>query len=409
MSNNIYLIGLEVQAVNVTEPASYWLWIGIAGGATLIFGVMFILSLNRYRRLCAKARRMERRRARAYDENGLAEDEAMGDYQNMDRQFQNAAMQNDFQNAAMDNHFQDGAQSQNGTASNAGRGSDQNYGATAALDNAAGFENAGDLYPHTEEDKTPRQAPGVYVGKVHNIGRRSSQQDSFGISQDGPVLSASGKGLFAIVADGMGGLSNGGEVSARVTMSMMSSFDRMNGQERGDKQLLAMLNQANDDVNAMLKSAGQGKSGSTVVAVLLRGSLMSWITVGDSHIYLYREEALMQVNRDHVYSVELDEMAARGEISAQEAAGDPQRKALTSYIGMGKLAKIDRNIRPLQLKSRDRILLMTDGVFGTLTDEEITAAMKLPVTESCNALDQMIQGKNRSAQDNYTALILEYI
>ncbi len=54
-------------------------------------------------------------------------------------------------------------------------------------------------------------------------------------------------------------------------------------------------------------------------------------------------------------------------------------------------------------------MLMTDGVFGTLTDEELTAAMKLPLTESSEAIDQMIRGKKLPAQDNYTALILECI
>lgn len=370
--------------IGIGTQASYGLWIGIAAALTLIFGALFVVFFNRYRRNKKDAERRARRQERLY-----GEDRAPEGYDNMDN-FQNMGANDGFQDASM-----------------------EGYGATAAVENAPVVDvevptaqNA--AIPHTEEDRK-KQARGIYVGKVHNIGRRSSQQDSFGISKDGQALSSAGKGVFAIVADGMGGLSNGGEVSARVTMSMMTSFDRMNGQERGDKQLLTMLNQANDDVNAMLKSAGQGKSGSTVVAVLIRDSSLSWITVGDSHIYLYREGALMQVNRDHVYSVDLDEMAARGEISTFEAAKDPQRKALTSYIGMGKLAKIDRNIRPLQLQSKDRILLMTDGVFGTLTDEEITAAMKLPVTESCNALDQMIQGKNRPAQDNYTALILEYI
>ncbi len=370
--------------IGTGTQASYGLWIGIAAALTLFFGALFVVFFNRYRRNQKDAERRARRQERLY-----GEDRAPEGYDNMDN-FQNMGANDGFQDASM-----------------------ESYGATAAVENAPVVDvevptaqNA--AIPHTEEDRK-KQARGIYVGKVHNIGRRSSQQDSFGISKDGQALSSAGKGVFAIVADGMGGLSNGGEVSARVTMSMMTSFDRMNGQERGDKQLLTMLNQANDDVNAMLKSAGQGKSGSTVVAVLIRDSSLSWITVGDSHIYLYREGALMQVNRDHVYSVDLDEMAARGEISTFEAAKDPQRKALTSYIGMGKLAKIDRNIRPLQLQSKDRILLMTDGVFGTLTDEEITAAMKLPVTESCNALDQMIQGKNRPAQDNYTALILEYI
>ena len=251
--------------------------------------------------------------------------------------------------------------------------------------------------------------PGVYVGKVHHIGRRSSQQDSFGISQNGSFVSYGGKGIFALVADGMGGLKNGGAVSAMVTMAMMQAFDQLPMGYPGEQSLLNMLGEANEQVNAMLGSSGSGKSGSTVVAVIIRNMKLYWITVGDSHIYLYRNGALMQVNRDHVYSIVLDEMAARGEISHQEAAQNPQRKALTSYIGMGKLEKIDRNIRPMQLQSGDRVLLMSDGVFGTLSEEEMSAAMKFSAQESGEAIHQMIQRKNLPAQDNYTALILECV
>lgn len=252
-----------------------------------------------------------------------------------------------------------------------------------------------------------QKSSGIYMSSVHRIGRRKEQQDSFGVSQSGNVFQSSGKGLLAIVADGMGGLSNGAQVSAKVIMTMMESFEHQPALEKGDTKLLNMLNDTNNAVNAMLK--GNSKSGSTLLAALIQKDELFWLTVGDSHMYLYRDGALMQINRDHVYGVVLDEKAARGEISHQEAASDPQRKALTSYIGMGHLRAIDRNIRGLKLVSGDRVLLMSDGVFGTLTDEEITAAMKLPVEESCVALEQMIEGKNRPVQDNYTALILEYI
>lgn len=254
-----------------------------------------------------------------------------------------------------------------------------------------------------------KRRSGLYVGKVHNIGRRDSQQDSFGMSRDGQGLDTGGNGILAIVADGMGGMENGGQISALVTMTMLEHFDRQSGGIPGEQRLLELLNRANEQVNRMIAGSGGKRGGSTVIAALIQGANLYWLTVGDSHLYLYRKEALLQMNQDHIYAVELDEKAARGEISQHAAAKDSQRKALTSYIGMGKISKMDRNIRPMRLKDGDRLLLMSDGVFGTLSDEEILAAMRLPVTESGEAIDQMIQEKNRRNQDNYTALILEYV
>lgn len=356
----------ESQAVvdGMAVPVNYWPWIAAAAVLTVVFGAVFFVNLRSYLRLQKEA-------------GGIAGG------QGVVKAGEEAGSMNRYGTDA-------------GTTEKAAYLQPQGYEATAAI-------KPSDV--RTQRDE--QAEPGIYVGKVHDIGRRSSQQDSFGISQDGSRLDGSKKGVFAIVADGMGGLSNGGAVSALVTMTMMQAFDALPLNYSEDEALLKMLEAANDRVNDMLKASGSGKSGSTVVAVIVRDMKLHWIAVGDSHIYLYRNGALMQINRDHVYSVVLDEMAARGEISSAQARQDPQRKALTSYIGMGKIEKIDRNIRPLQLRREDRVLLMSDGVFGTLTEEEMAAAMKLPVSESSEALHQMIRQKNKAAQDNYTALILE--
>ena len=364
----------SVQAQTGAEAVSYWPWIGAAAVLTVLFGVIFFLCLRKYLHTQKLARQAKERKIEA---RRLKEAESVTERREPVHEAKEFSAQPD-------------------------------YGSTISLEPPAlerepAFPREAAPVRQTQEEP----APGIYVGKVHDIGRRSSQQDSFGISSDGQRLDDGGKGIFAIVADGMGGLKNGGAVSALVTMTMMQAFDVMSGQVSPDQALLGMLGEANERVNDMLKPSGQGKSGSTVVAAIIRERMLYWIAVGDSHIYLYRNGALMQINRDHVYSVVLDEMAARGEISSREAAQNPQRKALTSFIGMGRIEKIDRNIRPLTLQKKDRVLLMTDGVFGTLSEEELTAAMKLPVAESSEAIHQMIRQKNAAAQDNYTALILE--
>jgi serine/threonine protein phosphatase PrpC len=116
----------------------------------------------------------------------------------------------------------------------------------------------------------------------------------------------------------------------------------------------------------------------------------------------------MQVNREHTYAVDLDKMAAMGEKSWEDVANDPKRAALTSYLGMGKLESVDRSLRPMQLISGDRILLMSDGVFDALTDSEILEAMPYPPQESAMKLQEMVLAKQNPHQDNLTAIIFEY-
>jgi protein phosphatase len=255
------------------------------------------------------------------------------------------------------------------------------------------------------EPAVPVSSASILIGNTHHIGARESQQDSFGISDVSNAELCSRKGVFGVVADGMGGMEDGGEISSIVTRTMLQYFNEIETSGQPELDLLNMLHAANDNVSRFLDERGKG--GSTAVAVILLTGKLYWVAVGDSRIYLVRNNSLIQINREHVYAVELDEKAATGEISWEDAANDPQREALTNYLGMGRLEKTDRNIRPLRLLPGDRVLLMSDGVFGVLTDEEILETMSLEPLGSAQALQEKALEKQNPNQDNLTAVIFE--
>lgn len=254
-----------------------------------------------------------------------------------------------------------------------------------------------------EETQTPE---GIRVGRLHAVGRRKGQQDSFAVSDEKDDALCREKGVIAIVADGMGGLADGDRISSMVTLSFFRHFHERPVAENAGDSLLQMLKEANEEVNRFLGD-NLGKCGSTLVAGIVKDKKCYWISVGDSHIYLYRGGSLMQLNREHVYGADLDAKAANGEISREEALRDPQRGALTSYIGMGRLEKVDRNLKSLVLQAGDRLLFMTDGVFGTLSESCIAEAMKYPVEQSMLFMDEEIRKVGKANQDNYTAVVLE--
>jgi serine/threonine protein phosphatase PrpC len=204
----------------------------------------------------------------------------------------------------------------------------------------------------------------------------------------------------------MGGMADGGEASAIVVRTMLQYFNEVPSSGKPELDLLNMLCAANENVNRFI--SGRNKGGSTLVAVIIHDGKMYWAAVGDSRICLIRNGAILQVNREHTYAVDLDKMAAMGEKTWEEAANDPRRSALTSYLGMGELKHVDRNLRPVQLISGDRILLMSDGVFDLLADAEILAAMPFEPQASAVKLQETVLAKNNPNQDNLTAVILEY-
>ena len=246
----------------------------------------------------------------------------------------------------------------------------------------------------------------VLVGNTHHIGKRESQQDSFAISDISDLGLTVHKGIFGVVADGMGGMADGAEAGSIVSGTMLKYWSEAEYILQPETDLLKMLVLANDNVNSFM--SGRGKGGSTAVATILIGGMLYWIAVGDSRIYLVRNGAPVQLNREHVYSAELDEMAAMGEISWEHAFDSSKRDNLTACLGMGKPEKIDRNINPVQLLPGDRVLLMSDGVFGTLNDYEIMETMPFDPHVSSVKLQEKILEKADPNQDNFTAIIFEY-
>ena len=73
------------------------------------------------------------------------------------------------------------------------------------------------------------------------------------------------------------------------------------------------------------------------------------------------------------------------------------------------MSQIDRNTQPLRLIHGDRILLMTDGVFGTLSEDELIQCMRCTVQEAAERIIAAVEEKNMTHQDNATVVIVEYL
>lgn len=239
------------------------------------------------------------------------------------------------------------------------------------------------------------------VGKLHHIGARANQQDSFGVMP-------TADGQFAVVADGMGGLSEGDKVSQQIVMLMLQDASGFGGEAK-DRVLFELVSHANREINRMLGTSDQYVSGSTVVAALVERDCFHWVSVGDSRIYLYRNRRLIQLNREHTYEADLLVQAVNGEISFGDVKTHPKRAGLTSFIGMGELQYVDGSCRGIRIQQGDRLLLMTDGVFNTLPEEEICQILEAAgcAQNAADTMQERILSYQKEKQDNFTAVILD--
>src|SRR4029077_20160549 len=71
-------------------------------------------------------------------------------------------------------------------------------------------------------------------------------------------------------------------------------------------------------------------SGSTLTAMLLSGSRLALVHIGDTRAYLYRDGGLFQITHDH--SV-VQSLIDAGRITPEEAWSHPQRAMLLKSLG----------------------------------------------------------------------------
>ena len=207
---------------------------------------------------------------------------------------------------------------------------------------------------------------------------------------------------MAVLCDGMGGLGFGGDIAKSIVSEVISGFplgdiDDLPG--RGVK-LLRTINQR---IFAQYRGAG----GSTVIAAyLFKGKLWFW-SVGDSDIFLLRDNRIYALNCRHEYQKVLLLRAIRGEIKLEAAQTHPEKGALTEYMGNSSILP-DFTRHPFVLKRGDALLICSDGISDSLTQGEIERSMKNQPEICCQEMEQRIISKQLPNQDNFTAVSILY-
>lgn len=241
-------------------------------------------------------------------------------------------------------------------------------------------------------------------GNAQHIGSREQQQDSFGYSNVADAGEAAEKGVLAILADGMGGLQNGAQISDYVVGAMLSMFASAPPGEEIPGWLCGVAEQINRQVCGAFD---RGNAGSTLAAAFLHGGELFWVCAGDSRIYLYRNRALYQLNEDHSYLNDLLRSHARGRIPLAQARSSEQGHALTSYIGNPDLPRLDFNRRGFSLRRDDKLLLCSDGVYSAVNNAGLIECMRNEPHAAAENIIRAVLAKRISGQDNATAMVIE--
>jgi len=212
--------------------------------------------------------------------------------------------------------------------------------------------------------------------------------------------------LFA-VADGMGG-HRGGEVASEIAVGHLRIIERV----RTLKELEGAVTTANEMIRARAAvDPDLNGMGTTIVAMAVlaavdpNGSLeLGAVNVGDSRLYLYEAEKLVQVSVDHSL---VGELTRAGQLTEQEAARHPQRNVVTRALGAEDKVAVDGWVVPARLGQR--FLMCSDGLNNEVSDDVVESILA-QVADPVEAANQLTDLANRNGgRDNVTVLIVDVV
>ena len=205
-----------------------------------------------------------------------------------------------------------------------------------------------------------------------------------------------------VLADGMGGHPEG-EVAAQIALQTVSAlFQRQAKPALKDVPafLSAALLAAHHQILRYSSDKGMLDSPrTTLVIAVLQGGSATWVHCGDSRLYMVRTGKLLTRTRDHSY------MELRNIPAGMERIN---RNVLFTCLGSPTKPIYDLT-GPVKLEQGDRMLLCSDGLWGTLSDDEITQEMaRQTVSQSVPELVEKALRKAGATSDNVTVLALEW-
>jgi serine/threonine protein phosphatase PrpC len=228
----------------------------------------------------------------------------------------------------------------------------------------------------------------THVGLV-----KDQNQDRFLIKE------FSGDSVLIAVADGAGGTPAGEEASG-VVIERINDFQP--DSQTPEANLVRLMQEADQQIfGAVEKEQDLKGMGSTLTAAFVRGEAVFWAHVGDSRLYLFREDELTQITEDDTMAGFL---LSEREITREESRFHPGRDFLFDFIGSGEF---EEETGSFTLRKGDLLLLTTDGLHDRVPEETLVSILR-----SNGELDKKLDGLVSSAleaggRDNITVVVVE--
>ena len=220
--------------------------------------------------------------------------------------------------------------------------------------------------------------------------------------------------LIAIIADGVGG-HQAGEIASSLAVETISQVIAESDADQPLVTLEQAFYQANEAIYSQsISDSEQVGMSTTAACAWVIGDRLYISSVGDSRIFLIREERIIQVTIDHTW---VQEAIESGILTAEQARTHPNAHLIRRHLGSKQPALPDFRLhlnqeqsdkqavanQGMHLEPGDQLLLCSDGLTDLVSNEEIRDVMGAYSLEG--AIQELIDLANtRGGHDNITII-----
>jgi len=239
-----------------------------------------------------------------------------------------------------------------------------------------------------------------YFNGIHLNAENRDERNYF---SDNPA----GADLIYGVFDGMGGEALGEEASLIVAETLKKYHNRINKHQSAndDNTVLRVVEEANSKICDKMVETGERRIGTTFAAISIKDDKAKVYNVGDSRVYLFRNNKLKQVSVDDTTAQRLINM---GVLTKEKAKTHEDRHKLTQHLGIYKDEMI---VEPhisneIVIKKGDCFLLCSDGLTDMVEDEKISEIIKKSKNCKVAARKLVEEALENGGRDNVTVVMI---
>jgi serine/threonine protein phosphatase PrpC len=254
----------------------------------------------------------------------------------------------------------------------------------------------------------------LWSGRSSDLGRvRKINEDSV-LTLEATVLEHDGNLPVAlyVIADGMGGHQSG-EVASSIAIRTIGSVVNssligplVSGDPvaRDATTCGHLLQQAVLEANRRITELARERHsdlGTTTVVALLIGNQLTVANVGDSRAYIWHDDTLQVLTRDHSLVMQL---VLAGQIKPEDIYTHPRRNEIYRALGDSRLTEEEVDVYTQRLRPGDGLLLCSDGLWDFVRDPDIAATLASPGDPQSQTQVLVDQANTNGGEDNISVI-----